>query len=338
MIDNKVAPSDIPELFRNMKKKDVSHQYFDTTNVSINVLNVPPKTEYAYLCVYKHPNWEPVQWGKIENNKVLFRGMGRGIIYLPCYYQNRSYTEANSPFLLNDDGSIHFFKANKLSEETIFVGNIDGGSLHFTRNLKELTNVSDVLILGSADKSFENADTLCILPKGIDIYQEKVMVKTENKIKYIRVITPTNFLAFNSLFFYEKGTPESKIENISIIQELQRSENGEIPQYMFDKYFNTGYKAFLQHGFLDIDLGNNYHISSVVFSPYTKSFFKIEHLYELNYWENGWEPLEEQKGDNTHIVFRNVPKNALLMIKDNTKENINGSRIFIYKENEILWY
>ena len=51
---------------------------------------------YAFISI---PIGNQYNGGKIEDNKVLFKGMGRGIIYLPCYYQNRSYTEANSPFL-----------------------------------------------------------------------------------------------------------------------------------------------------------------------------------------------------------------------------------------------
>lgn len=86
--NKKVKMEDIPDLFKNIKKKDVSHEYFDTVNVTITLNNIPKGTYYAYLCVYNYNEWQPVQWGEISNNKVTFKGMGKDVVYLPCYFKN----------------------------------------------------------------------------------------------------------------------------------------------------------------------------------------------------------------------------------------------------------
>lgn len=86
--DKRVNKSDIPELFRNFKKKDISHEYFDTVNVTLPFQDIPKNTYYAYLCVWNFHHWEPVQWGKIIKHKAVFEGMGKDVIYLPCYFKD----------------------------------------------------------------------------------------------------------------------------------------------------------------------------------------------------------------------------------------------------------
>lgn len=47
-----------------MLEKDVSHEYFDTVNVTLTLQNVPDDERYAYLCTFNTGKWNPVQWAK----------------------------------------------------------------------------------------------------------------------------------------------------------------------------------------------------------------------------------------------------------------------------------
>lgn len=48
---------DIPDLFKNLRMKDVSSQYFKTTDVQLDITeNIPEDTRYCYLCVYNPQN------------------------------------------------------------------------------------------------------------------------------------------------------------------------------------------------------------------------------------------------------------------------------------------
>ncbi len=62
----------IPPLFLDIKKKDVSSEYFETTDIDVVLENNPPlKSHYAYLCIFSFHNLVPVQWGKISQGKVV---------------------------------------------------------------------------------------------------------------------------------------------------------------------------------------------------------------------------------------------------------------------------
>ena len=88
--DGKVSKEDIPLLFLNVKKKDVSAEYFEPHDVTLVLTEPAPEdARYAYLAVFGSGQWHPVQWGRIEKGgSVTFRGMGKDIVYLPVYYKN----------------------------------------------------------------------------------------------------------------------------------------------------------------------------------------------------------------------------------------------------------
>jgi hypothetical protein len=89
---------------------------------------------------------------------------------------------------------------------------------------------------------------------------------------------------------------------------------------------------------VDIDLGGEYVVSNISFTPYFEAGLKDNLEFELFYWSNGWQSLGKQTGSNKHVVFKGVPKNALLILKHPDRNNRPGSRPFIYKENEVLWH
>lgn len=43
--------------------------------------------KYAYLAVFGYQDWHPVQWGKVENGRAVFREIGKDMVYLPVYYK-----------------------------------------------------------------------------------------------------------------------------------------------------------------------------------------------------------------------------------------------------------
>lgn len=65
--------ADIPELFRSVKKVDVSSEYFETADVTVELTGEAPQgVKYAYLAVFGYQDWHPVQWGKVETGGLSF--------------------------------------------------------------------------------------------------------------------------------------------------------------------------------------------------------------------------------------------------------------------------
>ena len=114
-----VPAKDIPEAFRSLRKKDVSHEYFDTVNVRIKLRKMPSGTKYAYLCVWNYNNWKPVHWGKITGDMALFSGMGKDIAYLPMYCMDGEMVVAADPVLVQKDGKVRILHPEDTREEMV---------------------------------------------------------------------------------------------------------------------------------------------------------------------------------------------------------------------------
>ncbi len=335
--DRKVQMDDIPLLFRNFKKKDVSHEYFDTVDVTVSLPEVPENTRYAYLCVWNSHDWQPVQWGKIKNEKVVFEGMGKDIVYLPCYYKNGSLVHAGSPFLLNQKGEAEYFDSNINRKEDLYIKHYAGAPLH-NGNWRNNRSISNTVFSGCKSPDFENKDTLCVFSESIKIYDEEISISLPGRFRYIRVSLPERKIAYSDLsFFTNESGRDEKITGIDFIKSFEKSENGENPSFIFDDYKATGYRKDIDAEYVDVDLGDEYSISRISFTPYFEAGLKENLEFELFYWNNGWESLGKQKGSNKHVVFKDVPKNALFILKHPDRNNRPGSRPFIYRNNEVLW-
>lgn len=337
--DKRVNSENIPAFFRDFKKKDVSHEYFDTENITVDLQNIPKDTHYAYLCVWNFQEWQPVQWGKIENNKAVFEGMGKDIVYLPCYYENGSLIHAGKPFLLNKTGDIETFSTNLDNKEYLYIKHYAGAPLHYGNKWNNIS-VSRTIITGSKTSLFDKSDTLCIFPDSIEIYGDKLNSLSDQPVRYLRVSLPYQKIAFSDLSFYYKDNRyiEKKITGVQLLHNLDSTENGENAVYMFDEYKSTGYKKELKDEFIEIDLGKEYVISSINFTPYFEAGLKDDLEYELFYWNKGWQFLKKQMGSKKHVIIKDVPKNALFILKHPDRNNRPGARPFIYRGNEVLWY
>ena len=92
-----------PRWLKKKYYKDVTDSYVKTTDVLLKV--VPSDQRYAYLCVFNSGHWRAIQWGEIEQESVIFRGMGRDIAYLPAFFRNDEIVPAGLPFILQKDGT-----------------------------------------------------------------------------------------------------------------------------------------------------------------------------------------------------------------------------------------
>jgi hypothetical protein len=207
--DRRIKPEDIPDLFKNFKKKDVSHEYFDTVNVTISLSDVPEDTYYAYLCVWNFQNWEPVQWGKIEKNKVVFEEMGKDVIYLPCYYKENTFIHAGEPFLLNQSGEMEYFDSNINEKEDLYIKHYAGAPLHYGNKWNNIS-ISGTIIKGSNVLNFQEADTLCVFPDSIEIYGGKVESSLNKATRYLRISLPYQKLAYSDLSFFRNENGKTK--------------------------------------------------------------------------------------------------------------------------------
>jgi len=223
--------------------------------------------------------------------------------------------------------------------EPLYIKNcIAGSTLHY-RNLLNHIRVAKSVLLGSNMADFSNSDTICVFPEKVDIYHNDVEVDFKKSVRYIRIIMPYKVFAYSDLCFWGNSNKgKEKIKNISLIHQLDSTSNGETIGNIFDKYYQSGYKKEIPEAYIDLDLGKKYTISAIQFTPYFLSYLEDKCNYDLFYWQNGWKYIDTKKGMRKHIVFENVPKQSLLILKNKDKARDINSRPFIYDNNEVFWY
>lgn len=341
LADKRVLIEDIPNLFKNCKIKDVSSAYFETSDVRIKLTrNSPPDCYYAYLCVFGNQQWHIVQWGKIENNQVSFKDMGRGIVYLPVYYKNGTIIFASDPFLLQENGQIKSLAVTAIKERIAVRGLY--GEHQYDPNVMNFNYIRNLIVVGAKTKDFIIADTLTHIGDTVDMSGINLRLKKIKKCRYIRVLLPTDTFALNDLKFFEKSYNEVKpISGISFLTKFNKSLNGngnENEKHILDFYGSSGFKVIVPEKYVDVDLGKIYELHTISCIPYTETQLWDFNVHELFYWDNGWHFVDEKQGNYGFLIFDKVPKNALLLLKVKGSKQLSDERIFIYKDNTVLFY
>ena len=92
---------------------DVTLSYTNACDVVVNFEKaVPDSVDYAYLCVFNSGEWQAIDWGKIIGDSARFSKIGVGIAYLPALYLNEEIVPYGSPFILQDDCTMEYLKAD----------------------------------------------------------------------------------------------------------------------------------------------------------------------------------------------------------------------------------
>lgn len=334
-----VAREDIPSLFKNPFMKDVSSQYFQTTDVKITITEpIPENTRYCYLCVFGAKEWQPVQWGKIEwNKKVTFKEMGRDIVYLPMFYQHGVLTPAASAFILNQDGNCEELEC-KEEKMPVTVRNYTAYLYPY-----EIAEAKETLVgaylTGCNDLNALAADTLYVMTDSMDTWENEINLPVSQKYRYIQLISPKDSLALCEISFYEQNKEDKPIQGVKVSADITPLGDGEELNMVTDSRSATGFRGRFNNpedgkNTLWFDLGAPKSISRISYIPYTKNYLPKDIDIELWYWDNQWVKGGSLKGDYNFMTFENIPEGTIYRVK------VKGTndRIFAYKNGIIRWY
>ena len=336
--DKRVNPDNIPSLFKNIKIKDVSSEYFETSDVTLSLKSTPSKTYYAYLCVFGYQQWHPVQWGKIKNNKVSFKGMGKDIIYLPAYYENGKLIPAGEPFLLNSEGAVTCLKGNKRQTPISININYVEGAPAYNWDLKNIQLLAGLKIYGYSSKT-HRTDSILTLPDIIPL--RSVLYPIYSNILYDRITATfrSDTIAVSEITFYDNQNriviPDSIESNITPFNQ----EDSLL--FVSDRIIASGIKGISKDKYIRFYFNHPTDISSIRIAPYIQSRVKNNGYFKLYYWDNGWKEIGNQDTKYNFLTFKHVPDNHLYMLRNQrwAKQKINtAERIFLYKDGEIIWY
>lgn len=338
--DKRIAHNNVPHIFRNYHLKDVSSDYFASTDVIFELKNIPKNEKYCYLAVFGLGEWHPVQWGKINKNKVLFTDMGRDILYMPVYYKNNNIEIAGNPFYLDETGNVHLLsrseKNGSISSRGVKSFILPAQRFDDTKPLKWS------YVLGSKDIHFTNTDTLFRVQHTMDTWFNEVIVKDTVSCRYIRLESLYDEIALCEIrFFTSQGDVHKSLKTKIVHTNVSPTDSLSKIDHIIDDISASGFKGKApsneMKAVIDFDLGDVYAISKVEYVPLIASDVPPSSKFELFYWDGKWELAGIVTGEPHYITFLNVPQNCLYLIKDKTRDLKSRERIFIYKDGMVRW-
>lgn len=327
-----VPLEDIPPLFLNYKKRDVSAEYFEASTVSVTLTEpAPDNARYAFLCVYNREGWEPVQSGKIEDGRACFADMGRNIVYLPAYYKNGAVLPAAPPLWLKRDGTVVTLDGTGEATDSLPIRNT---VLATWTNRFYSEHLDSTLVTAVGDDGTERM--LCRIT-GIHPLQ-RVLHPTEagSAVRRVRLHLPSDSVALGELSFY---TPAGRVEHPHLASAVKALGGGR-PENWFDAYPATCFRARVEGRTLDIDLGQAVELTHIGLAPYVIPMIQTGATYRLLQWQrNAWQPLAELTGDGSPcLVLRHLPGNGLFRLQPADPSLRTGKeRIFVHEDGEVVW-
>lgn len=342
MIDKDENKNNIPRLFKNPWIRDVSSEYFQTSDITIDISEtIPDKTGYCYLCVYNAQNmtWDPVQWGKINKKRVTFKGMGRDIVYLPAFFQDDAVIPAASAFILDKNGNYKQLKHNQSEKENIIVNTTTPIGTQFIQTL-----AGAHLIGCNNPDNREQLDTLYTLTNSIDVSYNYIILHTSKKYKQIRLALPQNTIAISDIAFFERHDNQLKqIPNVKVTANIKKDSIKELHRIV-DGLTGTGFLGSFDRNDkknrdILFDLGKETEVYAISIIPKSGIQVNNNENFTLYYWNNEWIPAKVVKGDQECITFDSIPSEALYLIKSpKWMDSYHAERIFTYKKGRIYWW
>ena len=346
--DSRVSNKDIPPVLRQTDFEDVSHEYFQTHNVSIQI-DSEIKAPYFYLCVFNQGVWKPVYWGKYSKGMAHFKNMGCNIVYLPAYYDNESgIVPVGLPFLLEKDGTIKELHPEK-ETETIGLSQLvqDRG-----RDKEWGKSLGGGKIQFSNHPDFKDAFTAKIITDSI-LQSATYSLNLDKPYRYFRFLF-SNANIFPILSPYENDSillygnvaeiscyvnSEKVTGNILNSPEITEESAAKAFDGDWSTHIPTQNRTYNTQVYIGMEFPTYLNIDEIEISVRNEQAFVYRGLrHELLYWDkNQWNSLGVQKATNSDpLIFEGVPEKALLWLRCLDK-SLN-ERIFILENGKPVWW
>ena len=334
--DSDVVLEDIPSLFRNIKKKDVSEEYFEPHDVTIKLEKTAPEgARYAYLAVFGYQEWHPVQWGRLtDDGTVTFRGMGKDIVYLPVYYRYGRTIPAGAPFKLEANGTICQL-GDDGDKERICLRIIKGAPV-CDANRVNFDRPRGMRCVGLKNGCPE--EVLLEWRDSLTLGYSESKITTDSSYRFVRLYLRDDTLSLGEISFH---TQDGTIPSVRVLTKVKAFLQHEGAEMLSDGVEATVCNGLVPQKYVDFDLGKEHKLTAIGLYPYLNSEV-IEGVFELMCWtEGGWQSLGQQEADGRgYLTFDDVPTGRLLMLKKHGRgwEAHSGERTFIYRKGgHICW-
>ena len=313
--------------------EDVTAEYCRTKDAKVSVKKTD--SEYAYLCVFNGGEWTPVAVAKISHGHARFKNVGTGIIYTVATYEGGQQKIMDSPFLFNADGMIKYINADRNRTQDLHVVRKFPAFGHIYAIKKHLRGG----IIEAADNpEFQNSRVMAKFSEW-NLLAGAVKDVDTTALRYWRIVTLSDESDdFAELYFYERDSGKKLTGNIFYPNYSDNRNEHNNPFLICDGNPLTYFSVMQVRQWVGFDFGRTVQIGEIGYIRRGDgNDICPGQTYELYYWDAGkWQLHDVQKAEHVYIDFADVPADALYYIKCTTSGGQN--RIFLYKDEEQVWY
>ena len=308
----------VPPFFQCPFYKDVSDEYMRAADVRIPVdAGEGERPRHAYLSVFNNLRWQPIAVGEC-GREVLFRDMGKNVVYLPVYYENRRMRALCYPFVLDGRGGIRYLAPDTTQRREVRLER----KYPFTDVLgRYVRQLEGTVVEGTNEQDFMRSDTLLCGLSLRRVYAEGA-VDTCKAYRYWRVSLPSLTACAEVICYDSRG------------MEVKGKVNADCAWgFDGDPLTNVGYYPSPV-----IDFGKPTKLSRIVCLPRGdgNGVYPGEE-YELFYYAlEGWQSLGCKTAKDFYLDFDGLPTGALYWLHHRTKGV--EERIFTIEEDGNIRY
>lgn len=325
--------------WRLPKFADVTHEYsYSFKRKLVIPLDKQYKTKrngkIAYLCVSARDRWTPVDWTAYDAGHLAFQYVRKGSFMRVATYENGELCFLTDPFYADkQNDEIHYYPVGKERQDVVLYAKCNIEIENRFRN-KMIGGVFE----GSNHPDFLEKDTLFIIQGKPNRLATTVKSWSDKEYRYLRYYGPAKgFCNISEVAFYEKN--DTVALSGEIIGTPGCSQHDGTHEYtnVFD---GKTWTSFDYHkptgGWAGLDLGRKVRVDRIVYTPRNRdNYVRPDDVYELFYCDRDWKSAGKIKAAADSLVFRDIPVNTLLLLRNHTRGL--DERIFIYENGTQLW-
>ncbi len=321
----------IPSTFMSPCLTDVTRSSFPL-NIGIESNEYSKNIFYLSIFNTRHGGLLPITWGLYDSisKSVCFKSVLPQTLYFLCVYHEGKLVVINEPFYITNTGSKkEIVKLSSCAEYNPILQkdsfNLESVVLRRKYPIKELTiqrskDLSGSVIEASNDSMFNNSVVLWRLKSQLLPTIQTEYINNLSKYKYYR------FKASDSIAY------------ISILRWFHNDI-----EYIADticKAYDGDMTTAPDTKFIEIRFDKPVCINRIEIAPLNAdNGIKDNHYYTLHYWNSAsseWSVISTVIASGDSIIFRNVPKGALLWLKDHTEGEEEMPFLYVNKKQLFL--
>jgi len=327
--------NEVNSRFFNVFLRDVSHLYNITSN-NLRITLDQPFVKTVYLCTFSlGQGCVPVDANRPQKKYVEFRNIGKSIAYQLMYIDKGEFVPLGNPIIFFSDETQKRLNPDCMQTESVIL-----------KRKYMLTSLWPPRWMTSVGCKFELSD-------NADFTKTDLLYEiTEQPIGGVQHVNTNPTKAYRYVRVIKPAPPLIKANTqIAELSYYTTAENGEYQKLSgtifssidYDDYLKAFDNDFLTFAdvrakrWIAVDFGEPQKITSIEYCLWNDGNFieKGDH-YELFYYDMEWKSLGSQIAETNYLIYENVPKNALLWLKNRTKGK--EERPFTYENGKQIWW